>query len=268
MNRNVISITSPVMNQSPSMLQVNEMSYAVRCHSCEIPFDAMSARWCDCLKPLRTLVCPRCQTCFCTAPLPYKHRLWEGAPRELKEDSRRFRVQIGAQGVPATATPSSQVSGRRPVVLVVDDDEAIRSLVACFVEQLGYRTISTGDAEEALAICATTYVDVVVTDALMPKMDGRELSRRLKATPEGATRKVILMTSVYKARRFRNEAFDRFGIDEFLDKPLDLNTLARTLERFAPLRGRRSAESRLMQSFSEDANDSGTVSFEQRKQSA
>jgi len=267
MNRSVIPMADPVMNPSSSTMQAEEMRYAVRCHSCEIPFDAMTAQWCDCLKPLRTLVCPRCKTCFCAAPLPYKHRLWEGAPRDLKEDTRRFRVQIGTQGVQAAATAPSLVSGRRPVVLVVDDDEAIRSLVACFVEQVGYRTISAGDSEEALAICAAESVDIVITDALMPKMDGRELSRRLKSTPDGATRKVILMTSVYKARRFRAEAFDRFGVDEFLGKPFDLITLAHTLERFAPLHGRRSAESRLMQSLSGGA-DSDAVSLDRQKQSA
>jgi CheY-like chemotaxis protein len=182
--------------------------------------------------------------------MPYKRRLWGEAPRELREDVRRFRVQIGAQigaqiSVHGTPESTSPDDGPEPVVLVVDDDEAMRSLVACYAEHLGYRTISAGGAEEALAVCASEHVDVVITDALMPKMDGRELCHQLKSTPQGATIAVVLMTSVYKARAYRNEAISRFRVDTVLSKPLDFDALAQTLYGYAPLQ-RLSAESRRM----------------------
>ncbi|MGH7484609.1 MAG: response regulator, partial [bacterium] len=107
-------------------------------------------------------------------------------------------------------------------------------IVACFVEQLGYSATSAADPEEALEEAARHPYDVVITDALMPKLDGRELCRRLKAMPKGASRKVILMSSLYKSRRARLEAF-AFGIDEFLPKPLNFGELAAVLGRIAPI---------------------------------
>lgn len=72
------------------------------------------------------------------------------------------------------------------MVLIVDDDEAMRSIVACFVEQLGYSALAIGDAQEALRMAAMHRFDVVITDTLMPVLDGRELCRRLKSIPAGA----------------------------------------------------------------------------------
>ncbi len=266
MNKNIVLVADPVAVPSSTATTAESNGYLARCHACEARFDAMTARWCDCLKPLRTIECASCRACFCTAPLPYKRQFWERAPRELREDVRRFRVQIGTHATPIIAPPEGV---HRPTVMVVDDDEAMRSLVSCFVEQLGYHTVSAGDPEEALAMNAVHYVDVVITDALMPKMDGREFCRRLKSTPDGATRKVILMTSVYKARHFRNEALGQYGVDAYLNKPLDFDLLATTLAEYAPLTGHLTSDSRLMQSLSEGGVDhSEHISPEQRKQSA
>ena len=82
--------------------------------------------------------------------------------------------------------------------------------------------------------------DVVLTDALMPKMDGRELSRQLKET-HGNRIKVILMTSLYKSPRYRNEAQHVFKVDEYLVKPLNYDELRDALRRVAPLPGQHEA---------------------------
>lgn len=194
------------------------------CIKCDWMFDVDEAEWCDCAAAQRTLRCPMCQACFCSAPLPYKRRFWEKAPRRIRESPHRFVKQFEAPAVHVDRSPA----GKRPTLLIVDDDEAMRSLVACFAEQLGYSTLTIGDPEEALRQASMFPFDVVITDALMPKLDGRELCRRLKAMPEGASKKVILMSSLYKSRRARLEAF-QFGIDDFLPKPIDFNQLAELL---------------------------------------
>jgi CheY-like chemotaxis protein len=202
----------------------------IRCFRCESAFDLETVSWCHCDVSLRTLRCSVCHHCFCSAPAPYKRRFWSEAPRELRESPDRFRTQLGSTATHIDRRPAE----RRPALLIVDDDEAMRSIVACFVEQLGYSALSVGDSEEALAEAARHPYDVVITDALMPKLDGRELCQRLKAMPQGATKKVILMSSLYKSRRARLEAF-AFGIDEFLPKPLNFNELATVLGRIAPI---------------------------------
>jgi len=200
------------------------------CFKCNFLFNPEKSEWCSCLHSLRTLRCPSCQSCFCSAPLPYKRRFWTAAPRNLREHPERFFMQIGP---PATHIERQPIE-LRPAVLIVDDDEAMRSIVACFVEQLGYSAMAVGDPEEALEQAAAYPFDVVITDALMPKLDGRELCQRLKAMPNGAAKKVVLMSSLYKSRRARLEAF-QFGIDEFLPKPIDFNELANMLGRLAPV---------------------------------
>ena len=71
--------------------------------------------------------------------------------------------------------------------------------------------------------------DVVLTDALMPRMDGREMCRRLKDDPRTGHAKIIVMTSLYKGQRYKSEALTEFGADAYLQKPLEAETLAKTL---------------------------------------
>lgn len=198
------------------------------CVHCYSPFNETSPQWCDCLRPLRTLVCPSCQRCFCTAPLPYKREFWAAASRSLREAPARF----AHDGAAAARQMSSMLA---PVVLVVDDDEAMRSLVACRIRGLGYRAVTTGDPHHALMMARSRDVAVVLTDALMPQMDGRELCLRLKATEEGAVKKVIVMTSLYRARRYADEAVLRYNADAYITKPIDFRQLSELLFGFVPL---------------------------------
>jgi CheY-like chemotaxis protein len=115
------------------------------------------------------------------------------------------------------------------LVLVVDDDEVTRSMISWAVESFGYSVMTAADGVEALHIVRRDPVDVVITDALMPKMDGRELSLRIKEC--GFPTKVILMTSLYTKLQHRAEAFKTFRIDEFLVKPVKFPELEEALRR-------------------------------------
>jgi CheY-like chemotaxis protein len=79
--------------------------------------------------------------------------------------------------------------------------------------------------------------EVILTDALMPRLEGREMCRRLKDDPETRDIKVIIMTSLYKGQRYRGEAMSNFGADGYLAKPLDPELLATTLRALAPTPG-------------------------------
>jgi CheY-like chemotaxis protein len=167
--------------------------------------------------------------------MPFKRKFWAAAPLRLSHDPGRFFVQLNGTPAAADSAPSIPAHVHRPLVLVVDDDESMKSLVACYVEQLGYRTLTASDPLEALDVMAKRSVDVVITDALMPKMDGRELCRRIKSSPEGQSQKVIVMTSLYKSRAYEMEAIHRFGADALIKKPLDLKTLNALMEELAPI---------------------------------
>ena len=217
---------------------VTDESYVVSCWKCDEKFNAAAAQWCGCAEKLLTIKCPKCASCFCAAPFAYKRKFWNEAPRKLRESASRFGIASRSADVPSAgqlqALEATAVSG--PNVLIVDDEEPIRSLAACFVEQLGYTVSTAASAEEALVMIDATSFDVVPTDALMPKMDGRELCRSLKQKL-GDRIKVILMTSLYKASHYRNEARNVFKVDEQLAKPLRYEELRAALQRVAPVAG-------------------------------
>jgi CheY-like chemotaxis protein len=68
---------------------------------------------------------------------------------------------------------------RRQTVLVVEDDAMLRGILAQALADEGYTVLTADDGEPALAICSTLRLDLVVTDLLLPVMDGLELADRL-----------------------------------------------------------------------------------------
>ena len=202
--------------------------YSVDCHKCGEQFNAGLASWCSCASKVRSLMCPSCSTCFCRAPAPYKENFWTKAPRALRENTNRFRMGDGA------AARAAHDGTLAPRVLIVDDEEDMRSLVSCYVEQMGYTVTSVSSPLDAQLILSTTPFDVVITDALMPGMDGREFCQRLKEE-HGDALKVIVMTSLYTANRYRTEARYRFKADDYFAKPLQFAVLKAALDRLAPI---------------------------------
>jgi CheY-like chemotaxis protein len=80
-----------------------------------------------------------------------------------------------------------------PVALVVDDSMLIRHTVCRFLEQRGFAVESATNGMEALDLLKTVLPDVIITDLLMPKMDGRELISNLKAMPQTAQIPVVIL---------------------------------------------------------------------------
>ena len=107
-------------------------------------------------------------------------------------------------------------------VLLVDDEAPIRRSLGPYLERSGYRTLLASDGMEALDILASYQVDIIVSDVLMPRMDGRELVRRVRAG--GAWTPIILLTQV-DASYERVSALDD-GADDYLSKPFDPAELA------------------------------------------
>ncbi|SRR5581483_933007 len=216
-------------------MQTTLPRYIVHCHTCRLAFDALAAAWCDCVTKSRSLVCPHCSRCFCDAPAVYGRTFWGDAPPSMWERRTQYREsQVRPRPSPPSATPRI-----RPLVLVVDDDTDVLAIASGSVAELGYGVLAASSAEEALDLARQYQPDLVLTDALMPKIDGREMCRRIKNTPELAATRVIIMSAVYKSSRYLTEATRTFGADGFVVKPLKLENLHRVLRTHlpAPLRG-------------------------------
>lgn len=201
--------------------------YAVRCYTCSEIFDAMEAIWCNCLAAERTLVCPVCMQCFCRAPVDYSDEFWTNAPQELWD---RRMEEHRHQFSPRPNPEPSEV--KRPLVLVVDDEPEIQRVAVRVIEELGYGTILAEDGQKGLRYATLYAPDLIITAALLPKVDGREMCRRIKSNPITASIKVIISTALYTQSRHRAQAFRDFHVDEYVNRPLSLNQFQTLLQKY------------------------------------
>ena len=111
-----------------------------------------------------------------------------------------------------------------PLILVVDDNEANVDILQTRLEALGYAVITACDGEEALGRARTELPDLILLDIMMPKLDGLEVTRRLKADPTLPFIPIILVTAKADSRDIV-AGLDAGG-DEYLTKPIDHAALA------------------------------------------
>ncbi|WP_303787296.1 HDOD domain-containing protein [Azovibrio restrictus] len=124
--------------------------------------------------------------------------------------------------------PMQETGGQtRLRVLVVDDEASLRGFLRALLEQLGFQVIDAPDGASALEIAATQPLDLVVSDWLMPGIDGLELTRRLRQSENGKTLFILLLTQLSDDDKLV-EAFAA-GVDDFIGKPLKPRVFAARL---------------------------------------
>lgn len=113
-------------------------------------------------------------------------------------------------------------------ILIVDDDRTMRTVLTRYLENRGYQVEQFGSGSEALAAFAKNPPDLVVSDVMMPEMDGLEFCRRLRSTPSGQLMPFIFLSG-------KGELEDRIygheiGADDYLTKPVDPRELVAKIE--------------------------------------
>ena len=112
----------------------------------------------------------------------------------------------------------------RAIILVVERDPHVRELEAYFLEEAGYAVEFTLDGEAALERAQRLRPDIVITEVLVPKLDGLALCRRLKEDPETRGIKVLVFSILAAGTRAREA-----GADAYLTKPLAQHRLVDTV---------------------------------------
>ncbi len=102
-------------------------------------------------------------------------------------------------------------------ILLVDDEDAVQKLLAYPLERDGFRVIQARDGEEALERFEREHVDLVVLDLMLPKLDGLEVCKRLRA---GSAVPIIMLTA-------RDDELDKvlgleLGADDYITKPFSI----------------------------------------------
>ena len=104
-------------------------------------------------------------------------------------------------------------------VLVVDDDPVIQKLLQVNFEMEGYSVITASDGVEGLETARRELPDAIVLDVMMPKMDGLEVARTLKA--DESTRSIPILLLSAKAQQADVQAGRATGAEDYLTKPFD-----------------------------------------------
>lgn len=113
-----------------------------------------------------------------------------------------------------------------PAVLIVDDDEAVRRILAELVASRGYQVIEASDGDEAWEQLRNEPLDVVVSDLQMPHCDGRELCRRIRREPSLRDIRVVIITGSLDAPDAQ-----QLDCDSVLTKPVSVPKLLQEIAR-------------------------------------
>lgn len=105
-------------------------------------------------------------------------------------------------------------------ILIAEDDPVSVTILRVTLEQHGHEVVTAADGEEAWAHFDREPLRAVVSDWMMPGIDGLELCRRVRARSKTDYTYFILLTAINTGRQNLREAMDA-GIDDFLTKPLD-----------------------------------------------
>ena len=106
-------------------------------------------------------------------------------------------------------------------ILVVEDDASLRRLMSAALKQHGYTPYTANDGVEALDLMDNTNIDLIISDIMMPNMDGYELTRQLRRAGFDTP---ILMVTAKEAFEDKEQGF-MAGTDDYMVKPIDINEM-------------------------------------------
>jgi two-component system, OmpR family, response regulator VicR len=116
--------------------------------------------------------------------------------------------------------------GTVATVLIVDDEEPVRGFLTMLIRDSGHRVVQAIHGGRALEVVEREKPDLVISDVMMPVLNGAELCRRLKARADTRHIPVILMSSSGK------QAADGAGADAFIAKPFELDEMESLVQRW------------------------------------
>ena len=152
-------------------------------------------------------------------------------PLDQRTEKAVFET-LGGAPLRASAVPQARPAPatETPTLLVVDDDESVLRLVETVLQARRYRLVTARTGREALGRLREVMPDLVVLDGMLPEVHGFEICRQLKASDQFRHIPVILMSAVHTGWRFAADVKERYGADDYVEKPFDPRDLLRRIE--------------------------------------
>ena len=111
-------------------------------------------------------------------------------------------------------------------IMVVEDDQALNKLICRVLVKNNYEVVPAFDGEAALSLLDQNYIDLIITDLMMPKVDGYDLTKELR---ESGYQLPILVVTAKDTFPDKLKGF-KLGIDDYMVKPIDVNELLLRVE--------------------------------------
>jgi len=118
-------------------------------------------------------------------------------------------------------------------IVVIDDDKVTRKLLSEILSRNGYEVHVASDGQEGLALVKWEQPDLVLTDLLIPLVDGIGVCQQIKDEPELCRTKVIVMSALKNPVMVREAR--AAGADDFLDKPIKTEAMLELLRKLLPV---------------------------------
>jgi DNA-binding response OmpR family regulator len=155
-------------------------------------------------------------------------------PVSSMEEKERaiFETLAGAPIVTQAPTPTGRVPAVEEVltILAVDDDDAVLRLIEQILMQRRYRVITARTGRETLAKVRESMPDLVILDGMLPEVHGFEICRQLKTSERFRHIPVLMVSAVHVGWRFAADVKEKYGADDYLEKPFEAAELLRRVE--------------------------------------
>ena len=105
-------------------------------------------------------------------------------------------------------------------VLIAEDEKKTRAMLVEMLQSLGCETVEAASGYEAVKRVQEHRPEVLLLDGLLPEMHGFEIARFVRSMAPEYRPRIVIITAVYKAPRYRTEATNQYGVDQYLVKPV------------------------------------------------
>ncbi len=150
-------------------------------------------------------------------------------------DAAELDRPIAAEGSlgPDAALASLGVAaeGTGKLLLVVDDEEAIRSQLRRILKSMGHRVLEARSGRDALRLLRTHVPELVVMDAMLPELHGFDVARRMRKSQRYHATPIVMMSGIYKGWRIAQDLRENYGIHDYVEKPFTVPAMTELLAR-------------------------------------
>ena len=133
--------------------------------------------------------------------------------------------------IAVSRVPYLEVAAALPAVLIVEDDRKLRWLLIDQFRLMGIEARTATSGYKAIRVAGESRPDLILLDGLLPEMHGFEIARFIRRIDADYHPHIAIMTAIYKHTRYQNEARLKYGIDDYLIKPVLPQSLAGLVRR-------------------------------------